>query len=162
PTAALVNLPEQLTGAWGTEQKTRVSGTALVEADALPEAEVEPLGVGGWVKRVALWGGIPILCVLAWLGINKLNTVKEQRDDIRELRAYVDPELKVPKFHAAELYRTIGKLELRKDKGKADDARVAFVAARTLVLRAEDAEPFERDLVLSDIALSQLGLAGVE
>src|SRR5262249_41233398 len=46
------NVPE---GAWGTAQKTRVSGEALLEADAIP-VKKEPVPVRTWIRRGILAG----------------------------------------------------------------------------------------------------------
>ncbi|MBI3406908.1 MAG: hypothetical protein HY040_00945 [Planctomycetes bacterium] len=160
PTAALVNLPEQLEGAWGTEQKTRVSGTALVEADALPEAELEPIGVAGWIKRVGLWGGIPALFILGYLGISKMTAVKVEKDDVRDTLAYLESHPDAPKLQAAELHRAIGELSLCKEKGNANDARLEFVNARRLGSDPKGLEEFERDMFLIDLIRAQREMGG--
>src|SRR5262249_35479212 len=142
PSAALINQPEQLEGAWGTEVKTRVSGTALAEAEALPEVQVEPVGIGGGARRgfvgLLVGGGLAGL----WVFFKGRIVVREEKDAISEVLKVIEPKnpsgsgilpSKVSPLQTAELYRALGELYIAKDdgaKGNRDNALTMFQKAR--------------------------------
>src|SRR2546427_601000 len=79
---AMVNQPEQLQGAWGSEQKSRVSTGSLLEAGAITVAEADPIGLTGWLKR-AFWTATVIgLVALAFVGMTRSRSDKRTKDDL--------------------------------------------------------------------------------
>lgn len=164
PSAALVNLPEQLDGAWGTEAKTRAGREALEEAGAIAEAEVAPLGVGGWIKRVFKW--TLVLGAAAGLVLGGLHSrqVKREKDSVSEAVKYVGKDSTLEPFLKAEIHRVLGEFYVLDDK--ANEAHKHFVNARSLIDakgKGDKSVPaHEQDLFLAALALAQVELAGVE
>jgi hypothetical protein len=163
PAAALINQPEQLDGAWGTEVKGRVSRTALEEAEALPEVEVEPVGVGTWIKRglisAAVLGGVTLLFVTA----SRQTAVKGEKAaltaaiDFDKARAK-DAKTRLHPVLTAAIYQAAGEFKLREDKP--EDARQEFLKARVTASTKEPA--IDNDLFLANLAVLQLRLSGDE
>lgn len=163
PTAALINLPEQLDGAWGTEQRTRVSSTALVEAEALPEAELEPVGVLGWLRR-GFWTALILSVIyLGYHGIAKMVSVKKQANDFLTAQGLMASEeflerAALSPLHLAEMHRAMGEFMLR--KGDANKARDEFFKARERFRRGK--EVAFQDIFLIELASAQVELGGPE
>ncbi len=165
PTAALMNLPEQLDGAWGTEIKGKVGTAALEEAGALPEIEVESVGVGGWIRRGAITAavvGVVALLVVAGMRNRRHKQEKNAIEAAREFAKSVekDPKKRLPGVLAAEIDRAEGILLLRLDKLEA--ARKSFVVARLKCDDGNKDNTLDHDFFLIDLARSQFDLSGTE
>src|SRR5262245_56951473 len=121
PAAARINRPEQLDGAWGTEAKSRVGRESLEEAGALPEAEVEPVGVGGWIRRAVIAAAIVGVVAFIVVAVNRRKVTHLQQDAIAEARDFdkkleEDPKKKLDRVLAASIDCADGILLLSKDK----------------------------------------------
>jgi hypothetical protein len=164
PAAAIVNLPEQLEGAWGTELKGAVSRTAMEEADALPEVVAEPVGVGGWIKR-GLIATASVGCIaLLFMAASRNRTVKHQQFSIKDALALVeewkkDPKKEFPVICEAEIHRAAGELLLREGKGK--EGRDEFFKTRAFIANNPKTDN-DHDCFLIDLALTQILLGGTE
>jgi hypothetical protein len=157
PSAALANLPEQLSDAWGTEQKGKVSRTAMEEAGALPQAPAQPRGVAGWLRLGAWVGGVGAVVVFLILWAMRTTEEKRQTNHLEEAKKFLS---KMPPLHQAEYFRATGEIEVR--NRRATDAQGNFMTARSLVPPATDdaAKTFERDLFLLKLATTQIELGG--
>jgi hypothetical protein len=168
PAAALINQPEQLDGAWGTEVKGRVSRAALEEAEAVPVVvQVEPIGIGGWIRRVfwtaAVVGFVALIYYGAELNIRRKlqkGAVADAFELVKRNEAEKDPKLRFSPVLIAEIHRADGEMKLREGK-LAETIRTAFQNARALIQTSKDTS-VDHDLFLIDLALSQLGLGGSE
>jgi hypothetical protein len=162
PSAALANQPEQLTDAWGTEQKGRVSREAMEEAGAVPEPRAEAVGVAGWLKR-GFW-----LCVVAVAAVvliamaNRARVESREKDHVQKAEKYL---AQLDPLGQAEFHRAVGELEVR--NMRADEAQNRFNLAGSLVPPpAQDKGPpelvetLERDLLLIRLVLSQVEMGG--
>ncbi|MCI0376350.1 MAG: hypothetical protein L0215_01960 [Gemmataceae bacterium] len=161
PSAALINQPEIPDDVMTSAQKTRVSTTALLEADAI-EVEVEPVGVKGWLKRgfyAALIAGVVFLIVSALIRGRTARTEKNHLD--LGLKGLENP--KVPLLLKAEGARIAGEVHLRNKK--AGEAKKHFYKARSLAIDKPPKEesppsPFEQDMFLCELALSFVDMGG--
>jgi hypothetical protein len=168
PTAALMNQPEQLPEAWGTELKTRVSGTALLEAEAVP-IEVEPIGVAGWLKRI-FYTVTSVAAVLAVVLLIKNNYRRQfEKASINDILAFIDKkdpakEEVLPRPWKGELYRGI--VEFYVQDKKPEEANKYFVTAQPLlrkdVAKGRDVLPFDVDMILTRLTLTLVDLGGSE
>lgn len=161
PSAALINQPEQLDDAWGTEVKTRVSGTALAEAGALPEVPVQPVGIGGWIKRVFYAGLVVGVLVLVYFGLSRSRQVKLEKDAVVQLKEFLEAKDPMPPLLAAQAHLGIGEVHLRKNE--AAKALDQFRKARAVVsgpTAAKDVPDYEADFFLIDLARAQIGMGG--
>jgi hypothetical protein len=169
PSAALVNLPEQLQDAWGTELKGRVSGKALEEAGATNKPPKPGIGVAGWVNRVMIGVGIVCAAGFAIWALSKLNVEKTTKDTFADFKKYLDtpkdPEeakkfKPLPPLLQAEIHRVVGLMHLQ--DGKRQKALESFLGARSLLVAGAAAKivPVDNDLFLLELALAQLQLGG--
>ncbi len=125
PSAAMANLPEQLSDAWGTEQKGKVSREAMEEAGALPDPVAKPLGAAGWIKR-GFW-----ICLVGVVGIVVFNMVMRTRDANREKNALDAAKTyftKMEPLHQADYFLAAGEIDVR--NLKVNDAQSNFQTAR--------------------------------
>jgi hypothetical protein len=161
PSGALANAQQpQLEGVWDTTQKARVSTAALEEADAIIEEE-EPVGVGGWIKRVVIVGGLAGVIVLAIVFITRRQSARTQADALSQALQTVEgkPDEKVDLSPAwrAEIYRAAGEFYI--NKGEPNKALTQFKKARGFPPQ-KGATPLDQDLMLMRIALSLVDLGG--
>lgn len=143
-------------GAWGSTTSTgRVSRSSLEEAEALPVAAA-PTGLKRWLVR----GGLAAVVLLAagggWWGISTWSRNRVETQAIASAEASLKESQLSPEA-AAEVSRAIGEYHLLTKK--ADQARIRFEQARS-VLADEELTTRERDLVLADVAASQVELGG--
>lgn len=158
PSAALINQPEQLDGAWGAEVKTRVSGAALEEAGAIVE-EAEPIGALGWAKRVAVVLALVVLVGGGYLYMNRRQSISAQTDHLKEaLQAVKNKEVKLAPLLAAEIHRGAGVIYLREGKGEA--AQREFNTALAYLRSDTTDNALDFDQALLELALSQCDLGG--
>lgn len=168
PAAAIINQPEQLENAWGTESTSRARQDSLRQAGAIEEPEAEPIGFTGWLLRGAyIFIGL-VLVTGAVVFILRLRSSNQQYQSIKEIEALVKPtdlKIKDPVLRA-EAHRALGELYLREnDRSKA--AKDNFQGALGLIDQklTADAESKEHasvneQLFLIDLALSQVELGG--
>ncbi|MCI0642906.1 MAG: zinc-ribbon domain-containing protein [Gemmataceae bacterium] len=161
PSAALINQPEIPDDVMTSAQKTRVSTSALLEADAI-EVEVEPVGVKGWLKRgfyAVLILGVGFLIVSALIRGRTARTEKNYLE--LGLKGLENP--KVPLLLKAEGQRIAGEVHLRNKK--AGEAKKFFYKGRSLAIDTPPKDesppsPFEQDMFLCELALSVVDLGG--
>ncbi|MFO0964921.1 MAG: hypothetical protein U0793_04930 [Gemmataceae bacterium] len=182
PSAALINQPEQLDGAWGTEVKTKVGQGALAEAGALPEVVVEPIGIGGWLRRIFVVLVVGGVVTGLWLFVKHKTTIKGETDAIKETLAVIEAKnpkggllpSKLPPLQTAELYRALGELYIAKDERV--NALTMFQKARAVIVdnvaekdKDKDREAakdralkddLDRDLFLADLCNSIVLMGG--
>lgn len=143
-------------GAWGSTTSTgRVSRSSLEEAEALPAAAA-PTGVRRWLVP----GGLAAIVLLAagggWWGVGVWSRNRIEAQAIASAESTLKENQLAPEA-AAEVNRAIGEYHLLTKK--ADLARIRFEQARSL-LADEELTSRERDLVLADLAASQVELGG--
>ena len=162
PAAAIVNLPEQLDGAWGTEVKGRVGQAALEDAGAI-EVVVEPVGIGWWIKRVLITAAALGLITLFVVGFNRKKTQAEEKTTFGGFWEWVEKLDEKKKPHPAllaEVRRLEGEKNLWDGKGK--EAMGKFKSARAeATAGAKDAD-IDCDFFLRDLAMIQIDLGGPE
>jgi len=167
PAAALINLPEQLDDAWGTELKGRVSRESLEDAGAI-EVEVEPVGIGGWLKRGLIAAAAIGLVSLIVIGIRNSRAAKVEKDVFAEawelqksLEQEKDPKKRLHPVLVATIEWAEGVRLLQQQK--ADKAREKFAAARARIgADVPKDTPVDADLFLIDLAKTQIDLGGDE
>jgi ribosomal protein S27E len=170
PAAALVNLPDQLDDAWGTETKTKVSRGALEEAGVLVEKPPEPAGLGVWIKRGFYVLAIGGLLTWGFFAANRQRSAKQEKDAIAFAMTYVEPKAEGPAapksklspVQTAELQRGIGELWLPKEEGGRRNALDYLGKAREASKDTKETSDIDHDLLLADVCLSFVRLGGSE
>jgi hypothetical protein len=164
PSFAKQDAPEKPVGAWDTT-RTRVGEDALEEAGVITEPQ-EPRTLKERLKWPLIGVSAVILVALLWYVSASLMSQSAQRRALNAALAYVEPKEGTTKLFpplAAEVFRAAGEFHLR--AGQAVKARGAFAKARQC-LQIEDKESkdkatgLDRDLLLTEIAISQTGLGG--
>jgi len=163
PAAALINLPEQLEDAWGTELKGRVSRESLEDAGAI-EVEVEPVGAGGWIKRGLIAAALVGFVALLVIGVKNRRADKIVKDafadaleEKKKLDDEKDPKKKLHPVLVATIDWAEGVRFLQQDK--ADKAREKFMAARGRFGGDTPSDMLvDVDLFLIELARAQLDL----
>jgi DNA-directed RNA polymerase subunit RPC12/RpoP len=170
PAGAIVNMPEELENAWGTESTSRARQDSLRQAGAIEEPEKEPIGVAGWLLRGAYLLIALVLLSGAVVGILRLRSTNQQYQSIREIEALLKPsdlKIKDPVLRA-EAHRALGELYLR-ETDRSKSAKDNFQGALGLISQKLTAEAEAKDkknafineqLFLIDLALSQVELGG--
>jgi hypothetical protein len=144
-------------GAWGSAASAgTVSREALEEADAIPIRK-EPWTAKQKVQlSAAVVLGVLVLGGAAW-GVVSYVGRNRQALALTRATALAD-EGKIKSLEeAAEVQRAAGEYLVR--AGKVEEARARFQKARGLLMGVK-AESTERDLLLIDLALSQVDLGG--
>ncbi|GEM_PF-6511246 len=167
PTAAIVNLPEQLDDAWGTELKGRVSREALEDAGAI-QIEIEPVGWGGWIKRGLIAAAVVGFVSLIFFGIKNSRAAKVEKDVFGEVWEHKkkldeekDPKKRLHPVLVATIHWAEGVRLLQQDKG--DKAREKFTAARGCIGSDIPKDMIvDADLFLIELAWTQIDLGGTE
>ena len=163
PSAALANLPEQLADAWGTEQKGKVSREAMEEAGALPEPEAAPVGVGVWIRR-GFWACLAVGGLFFLVSMATRSREEKRAQDAVEAVIPLLP--KQDRLHQAEAFRAIGETyvgDLMVEKARDNFALARSMLQGTPAEGAKDADPpYEHDLLLMRLALSQAEMGGSE
>jgi hypothetical protein len=154
--------PEEVApeGAWGSTAAAAVSQQALAEAKAIPQAK-QPLTGKQWAVRGSMAvGGLLVLVfggllVWNWVGRSREQKVLQRALDYAGSDAAAG---KVGRDGVAALHGLAGEYYLRgRRSNAAEEARKQFDKALSQL--AESDSP-ERDGVLLDLALAQLGLEG--
>jgi DNA-directed RNA polymerase subunit RPC12/RpoP len=168
PAAAIINQPEELENAWGTETSTRARQDSLRQAGAIDEPEREPVGLVGWALRGAyVFIGLVILSA-AVVGILRLRSNNQQYAAIEEIdKVLLNPkDLKIKdSLLRAEAHRALGILYLR-EPDRSKSAMQQFDGARGLIAQKLETNDDKKDplineqLFLIDLALSQVELGG--
>jgi hypothetical protein len=165
PAAAVINQPEQLENAWGTEEATRARQDSLAQAGAIAGPANKPRGTLGWV-RIGFFVGVAV-AILAMLYVAGYKLIGRSQyhhaiKEIEDLVSEKDPKIKNPLLRA-EGHRTLALLHLRESAGKAEKARRHFLGALSLV---ESENPDNKSPAVNeqlfriDIALAQVELGG--
>lgn len=157
PTAARRDIEPAPEGAWAPAQAKLVSREALEEAGALREDPRRALTMGQKI-RYAVIAGVAVM-VVAVGGLLAYSSWAHGKQDSLMVRALKAADEMKSKEAAAVLYRAGGEYALNGTKrDAATQARAHFDKAREL-LTSSPASP-TRDLLLLDLALSELDLAG--
>ncbi len=165
PAAAIVNQPEQLEDAWGTQDATRARQDSLAKAGAIEAPPKRSVGAAGWIIRGFYGVCAVVLIMVGILGLIKLVATKQQHDAVKEVQKLAvgpDASIKQPLL-LAEAHRTLGLLHLR--EGKALKAKDHLQGAQSLIAvpSADNKNPrVNEQLFLIDLALSQVELGGDE
>ena len=162
PSAAIMNQPEQLEGAWDTLQNaTRARATSMEQAGAVDLPPKPPIGLIGWTLRGFYLGCVlGILTVVCMLGAKVILTT-QQTSALKEMTKLLEPEPKIADpLLRAEAYRTLALLHLQ--EGKREKAKQMFLGAQSLiVLDPEDSDralTIHEQFALIELAVSELEL----
>jgi LSD1 subclass zinc finger protein len=166
PAAALVNQPEQLENAWGTQEAMRARQASLAQAGAIELPPRPSLGAAGWILRGTYFTIALAVLATATLGVLSLYTASRQHKSIQKIKALVDADSarSADPVLLAEVHRVLGLLYLEsEEKGKAESARQQLQGA---VLRNDDDNAKDpgvnQPLFLIELALAQIELGGNE
>lgn len=174
PAGAKINQMEKIEEAWGSEtDRGFVSREAMEEADAMPEVEVEPIGVGGWIKRVfyvAVVAGV-LFGIGYWVSnymgeARELGALETAQNSFKEAEKNLKDAKALPRSWRAVYYYEVGKYYQGKEKPK--QALENFNKARfhypTIPSSKNDpANPnHDEEFLLADIAESAVLLGGDE
>jgi hypothetical protein len=159
PAFARRDEPEKPHGAWEAG-RSKVSQEALEEAGVITE-EAEPRTF--WEKvRVPVYVGAGVLAVvLLWVVYSKFLSRSAQKRALDAALAFVESKenkAKLAPALVADVYRGAGEFHLR--ARQAEPARKSFGSARALPPSGKDA--LDRDLVLTRVAVAQVGLGGTD
>ncbi len=144
-------------GTWGTGSVGTVSHQALLEAAALPQVRKR------WTSRqwtklgAAVAACVGVIGIASWIIIHRLGQSRQTEALAKALQS-VDAEGKVGFETVAEVRRAAGEYYLRADR--ADLANAQFQMARAAIRTNEKADANEQDLMLIDLARSQVELGG--
>ena len=134
PAAALINQPEQLEDAWGTEEATKARQASLLGAGAIELPPKPGIGVFGWIGR-GFYGicAVAALAVVGMVGARLLETNEKvnAEKDVKSLLEGKPAKIADPLL-SAEAHRTLAELYLRANQGKAKAARDKFIGARAM------------------------------
>lgn len=181
PAAAIVNQPEQLDNAWGTEEAMRARQDSLAKAGAIELPPKPPLGLVGWMRIGIMVGGGLGLVLLVGVGIARLSTTAKQHKDIDlalKMVGGAEPRVREPVL-AAEVHRTIAQLYLLEGRKavkawehlgcaqvlaatKSTDERPVDAKKTVPPGKKEPDENINEQLFLIDLALAQIELGGTE
>jgi hypothetical protein len=158
----------------------RVSLEALEEAGALPiEQELVTTAdkVKRWIRRVAVTALAVAVIALSWSWLTRKQQESREKEALTKVRQWLDQwskldaaeaarlpeeEREALRLQCAELHRALGSFLIRdaQNKKTLDQARLEFLGARAEADHAK-ASP-QRDLILADLALSQIDLGGTD
>ena len=145
-------------GTWASTAAAKVSRQSLQEANVLPE-EVEKLTVKQWVVRGSLVAGALAAVVLAVVLVVNFRSKGQQKDAFDLALKSISTVDSKTKMTAAEVHRGAGEYSLRLNTPEAfDEAKKHLGEARNLLIDAGPSR--ERDLLLQELALTQIDLAG--
>jgi hypothetical protein len=155
PSGAKAAQPEKLEGAWD-DASSKVNTKVLEEAGILPEKR-EPLTARQWAFRIgAPVVGVVLLGVLGWFGWSWLSQRARDTAVSEAIKAVKDG--KFSKEEAAEVHRAAGEYYLRSGERRCvEKSKDEFGVARGLLDGATGGSN-ERDLLLIDLAVSQVEL----
>jgi tetratricopeptide (TPR) repeat protein len=144
-------------GAWDARAVGTVSRQALLEAQALPQVK-KRLTWLQWTKRgLTAAAVLAVVGLAAWFIRTSLARYREEQALAKALD-YLQNKDKLTPEVVAELHGAVGEYYIRANKR--DDARNHFQEARAELSQAGNVPPTERDLALTDLALSQIELGG--
>jgi len=157
PTGARRDLEAAPEGTWGTHLATAVSAQSILDARAL-DAKRQPLTWMDWSKRGAVAAvGLAVVGVVSLVVIHFVTANKAKLALSRAIQ-FVDTQGDKQPVVAAEVLRSLGEYSVRADKF--DDANHQFEKARLLIDKTRAISANSRDLMLTDLALSQIELGG--
>jgi hypothetical protein len=144
-------------GTWGTANATAVSREALVEAEAIPETR-ERWTWQQWTKvGTAAVVFLGVVGLGAWLTLRYINQNRQAGAYDRVVQ-YLDTPGKVSSEDAGALQRWVGEYELRARQPV--EAKNRFQKAREALSGAKNLGQTLQDVMLIEIALSQIDLGG--
>ncbi len=160
PSLAAMNQPAKIENAWGTETKSRVSQTALLEAGVIARPKKPSIGLAGWIERGVKGTFLVLIVGGIGLGIWKLrqsSVVDKQREQFAK-----KCDSKWPLVIQAEYHIGLANMTLSQPKQR-DAARELHIKAWQLVAPAVDPrDKIDRDFFLIELAKAQLNLGGDE
>ncbi len=173
PAAAIVNMPEELENAWGTETTTRARHDSLAQAGAVAIPAKPPIGAFGWLRRgfiVVLVFSLGGAVVFGVLNLRRSNKQHRAIKEIETALAGADTKIK-DDLLKAEAYRTLGLLYLQEPKGaemskRSFDAGMSTIDHKIKLVDEDSAgkkEPtINEQFFLIDLALAVTELGGTE
>ncbi len=156
PSLAAMNQPAKIENAWGTENKSKVSQTALLEAGVIAKPKKPSIGLAAWIERGVKGGLVALVLGGVALGVWKLRQGSIERNDLVKYANFCDP--KWPAVIQAEYYVGLAEMALRQPKQR-DVAREHYITAWQKVAAADK---IDRDFFLIELAKAQLSLGGDE
>lgn len=169
PSAAILNQPEQLENAWGTEDATKARQDSLAKAGVIElPAKTRPRDLFDKIYGVFKVGFLVIILAGGGFGLWHLVSAKQQQNTIKDLEQLVKgdkgvaPKIKSGTLLSAEAHRTLGLLHLRlTEKNPAFKAQKALQGASFLEFEISERNPgLNEQLFLIDVAISQIELGG--
>ncbi len=160
PVGAKQDAPAKPVGAWD-DTRGFVSQDALEEAGVVAVEPEPPRTV--W-QRIRPWVGgaaVLVVIVMVWTGVNAYFSRSAQKRALDNALAYAEPKPKIPTLLVAEIHRGAGEFYLQ--TRKAEKAREYLSKARAHFLQDKTdgpVNPFERDLLLTSVAVRQADLGG--
>ena len=165
PAAAVINQPEQLENAWGTEEATRARQDSLAKAGAVDVPAKKPTGALGWLRIGFFAGTAVVVLAMLYVAGNQLIRKSQQHHAVKEIEDLVnenDPKIKNHLLRA-EGHRTLALLHMHESAGNAEKARRHLLGALSLVESesSDNKNPaVNEQLFRIDIALAQVELGG--
>jgi len=158
PSAAVVNQPEKIDNAWGTETKSKVSQTALLEAGVIAKPKAPSIGMAGWIERgVKVFAVVALVGGIGW-GIWSLRARSAAQELVVNLAHQCDP--KWPAVIQGEFFLILSELALS-HPGQRDDAlekqRTAWQKVAGIT---DERDKIDRDFFLIELAKAQVRLGG--
>ena len=162
PAAALVSQPEQLDGAWDTQDAVQARQASLQQAGVVADPGKKPVGISGWLRRGFIAAGIGALLLVAGLGVNKMRNMNQEVSALTEIEKLTkgdEPKIKDPLLLAATS-RAKGLLLLHSTGFNAKEAKRALQGAMVNFQIAKDKPAINEQLFLIEVALAQIELGG--
>ncbi|MCI0457007.1 MAG: hypothetical protein L0Z62_08515 [Gemmataceae bacterium] len=160
PAFAKQDAPEKPIGAWDTT-RGYVSQDALEEAGVVTVEAEPPRTVAQWIRIGASGVAVVVVILMVWGGVNAYFSRTAQERALGAALEYAEPKPKIPTLLVAEVHGGAGEFYLQ--RRKAEKARTYMSKARSHFLQSKadsSITPFERDLLLTRIAVRQADLGG--
>jgi hypothetical protein len=152
--------PQAPDGAWAPATARKVSQQALAEAGAVPDIDVEPVGVLGWIRRAAYATAVVAVVAVAWVGWNSFRQERNLRAGLARMLESVEPTSKLSPEATAAIYRVAGEFFSRKPDPKKANEYFNKCGAGAMRLAGNGPTAVERDALLLDLACTQVDLGG--
>jgi hypothetical protein len=164
PAAAMINQPQQLEDAWGTQNATKARQDSLAKAGALEAPPKPKRDATAWLfLGVRLIAGLAILVGLVF-GVWTLINTKKQHSDLHDLDDLVkdvaNPKIANPLLRA-EAKRVLARLYLREIKG-AFKSQTSILGADVVIDENAPAVNEQLFLIAKALALVEQGGEGEE
>lgn len=160
PSAAILNQPEKIENAWGTETKTQVSQKVLLEAGAIDRPKKPPVPLAVWIERIVKGGLLALVVTGIGAVVWNLGSRAAVKQEIEAAEKAVDPTL--PPIVQGECHIALALKALRSPKQR-DAAREHFLKALQKAPPASDVrDRIDRDCFLIRLARAEVALGGSE